>query len=163
MSSTRSSKPQQAPLADLAPAERKALGHRFDDLDGLAADRQLTVCALDGSEVQISVDDNMTVEDLRKSVAGRIGLRLGGMLVLVAGGNGLGDSKPLLAQVHGDVITCVAQQVALGMSMFSVTVGCEYPTLDLLILLSGFIKGFKGLTANRGWRRARSSSLSASP
>ena len=44
------------------------------EFDGLAADRQLTVCGLDGSEVRLPLEDNMTVEGLAKSVAGRIGL-----------------------------------------------------------------------------------------
>ena len=79
--------------------------------------RQLTVCGLDGSEVQLPLADNMTVEDLRKSVAGRMGLRLGGMLVLLAGGNALDDSKPLLEQFQGDFVTYVVQQVALVIFM----------------------------------------------
>ena len=57
----------------------------------------------------------MTVEDVHKSVAGRIGMRLGGTLALAAGGKTLDDSKPLLEQVQGDVITYVVQQVALAM------------------------------------------------
>ena len=65
-------------------------------------------------EVHLPLEDNMSVEDLRKSIAGRIGLRLGGMLVLTAGGNALDDSKPLWDQVQGDVITYVVQQVALA-------------------------------------------------
>ena len=81
-------------MADLAPGFR---GLSQDEFDGLTAGRRLTVCGLDGSEVQISFEDNMTVKDLRESVARRIGLQPGGMLVLVAGGNGLDDSKPLLA------------------------------------------------------------------
>ena len=96
-------------MADLAPAKC------LDEVDGLTASRELTVCGLDGSEVHLPLEDNMTVEDLRKSVAGRIGLRLGGMLVLTAGGNYLDDSKPLFEQVQGDVITYVVQQVALVM------------------------------------------------
>ena len=104
----------QAPMADLAPGlsqeERKVLWS-----DGLTAARQLTVCGLGGSEVHLPFEDNMTVEDLRKSVARRIGLHLGGMLVLTAGGNALDDSKPLFEQVQGDVITYVVQQVALAM------------------------------------------------
>ena len=104
-------------MADLAPGfglsqeERKA--QCLDEFDGLCAGRHLTVCGLDGSEVQLPLEDSMTVEDLRKSVAGRIGLPLGGMLGLVAGGSGLDDSKPLLAQVQGGVITYVVQPVAL--------------------------------------------------
>ena len=87
----------------------------LDEVDGLTACPQLTVCGLDGSEVQLPLEDNMTVEDLHKSVAGRIGMRLGGMLVLAAGGNTLDDSKPLLEQVQGNVITYVVQKVALAM------------------------------------------------
>ena len=87
--------------------ERKVKRQRLDELDGLTACRRLTVCGLDGSEVQLPIEDNLTVEDLRKSVAGRMGLRLGGMLVLLAGGNTLDDSKSLLEQVQGDVITYV--------------------------------------------------------
>ena len=112
-------------MADLAPGframgrgspeERKVKRQRLDEFDGLTACRQLTVCGVAGSEVQLPLEDNMTVEDLRKSVAGRIGLRLGGMLVLAAGGNTLDDSKPLLEQVQLDVITYVVQQVALAM------------------------------------------------
>ena len=117
-----SSQVARASMADLAPGFR-ALSQ--DEFDGQTAGRHLTVSGLDGSEVQISLEDNLTVEDLRKSVAESIGLRLGGMLALVAGGNGLDDSKPLLAQVLNDVITYVVQQVALGMSMFSLIVGCE--------------------------------------
>ena len=98
-----------------SPEERKVKRPRLDEFDGLTACRQLTVCGLDGSEVQLPLEDNMTVEDLCKRVAGRIGLQLGGMLVLLAGGNCLDDSKPLLEQVQGDVITYVVQQVALGM------------------------------------------------
>ena len=69
-------------------------------------------------EVHLPLEDNMSVQDFRKSVAGRIGLRLGGMLVLTAGGNALDDSKPLWDQVQGDVITYVIQQVALAALMF---------------------------------------------
>ena len=94
--------------------EREVKRQCFDEFDGLTG-RQLTVCGLDGTEVQLPLEDNMTVEDLRKSVAGRIGLRLGGMLVLAAGGNTLDDSKPLLEQVQDDAITYVVQQVALAM------------------------------------------------
>ena len=101
-------------LRGLTQEERKVLRQCLDEFDGLNASRQLTVCGLDGSEVQIPLEDNMTVQDLRKSIAGRIGLRLGGMLVLTAGGNALDDSKPLLEQVQGDVITYVVQQVALA-------------------------------------------------
>ena len=84
-----------------------------DKFDVLPAGRQLTVCGLDGSEVHLAFEDSMTVEDLRKSVTGRVGLRPGGMLLLAAGGNALDDSKPLLGQVQGDVVTYVVQQVAL--------------------------------------------------
>ena len=111
-------------MADLAPhplamlrgsqEERKVKRQRLDELDGLTACRQLAVCGLDGSELQVPLDDNMTVEDLRKSVARRIGLRTGGIFVLAAGDNALDDSKPLLEQVHGNVITYVVQQVALA-------------------------------------------------
>ena len=84
------------------------------------------VRGLDGSEVQLPFDDNMTVEDLHKRVAGRIGLRLGSMLVLVSGGNTLDDSKPLLEQVQGEVITYVVQQVAHDMfTCFPSFVGCK--------------------------------------
>ena len=102
-------------LRGLSPEERKVLRQCLDEFEGLAASRQLTVCGLGGSEVQIPLEDNMTVEDLRKSVAGRMGLRLGSVLVLVAGGNALDDSKPLLEQVQGNVVTHVVQQVALAM------------------------------------------------
>ena len=98
-----------------SPEERGVKRQRRDEFDGLTSSRQLTVCGLDGSAVQLPLEDNMTVEDLRKSAAGRISLRLGGMLVLAAGGNTLDDSKPLLEQVQGDVITYVVQQVALVM------------------------------------------------
>ena len=92
----------------------------LDELDSLTVGRQLTVSGLDGSEVQLPFEDNMTVEDVRQSVAGRIGLRPGGTLVLAAGGNALDDSKPLLEQLQGDVITHVVQQVVLGvLVMFS--------------------------------------------
>ena len=80
--------------------------------------RQLTVCGLDGSEVQLPLEDNMTVDDLRKRVARRICLRLGGMLVLLADGKTLEDSKPLSEQIQGDVITYVVQQVALAMFIY---------------------------------------------
>ena len=96
----------------------------------------------------------MTVEDLHKSIAGRIGLRLGGMLVLAAGGNTLDDSKPLLEQVQGDVITYVVQQVALGMlscNVFSLRVGCR-----------SHLRICRASGANLGWCRARSSCVSAS-
>ena len=119
-------------LRGLSQEERKVLRQCLDEFDGPATSRHLTVCGLDGSDVQVPVEDNMTVEDLRKSIAGLIGLRLGGMLVLVAGGNGLDDSKPLLAQAQGDVITYVVQQVALGMSTFSHIVGCKDPALECL-------------------------------
>ena len=105
----------RAMLRGLSQEERKVLRQCLDECHDLAACRQLTACGLDGSEVQIPLEDNMTVEDLRKSVAGRIGLRLGGMLVLAAGGDTLDDSKPLLEQVQSDVITYVVQQVALAM------------------------------------------------
>ena len=121
-------------MADLAQEEQKVLRECLDESDGRTAGRHLTVCGLHGSEVQLAVEDSITVEDLRKRVAGRIGLRLGGMLVLVAGGTGLEDSKPLLAQAQGDVITYVVQQVALnGMSTLSLIVGCEDPTLEVLL------------------------------
>ena len=95
--------------------ERTAKRQCLDEFDGrTACRRQLKVCGLDGSEVQLPLEDNMTVEDLRKSIAGRIGLRPGGMLVLASGGNTLVDFKPLLEQVQGDVITYVVQQVALA-------------------------------------------------
>ena len=118
-------------LGGLSQEERQ-VRRRLDEFDGLTSCRQLTVRGLDGSEVQLPLEDNMTVEDLRKSVAGRIGLRLGGMLVLLAGGHTLDDSKPLLEQVQGDVITYVVQQVALDMSMFSLIVGCADPPSEFL-------------------------------
>ena len=99
-------------MADLAQDFRAKC---VDEVDELTACRQLTVCGLDGSEVHLPLQDNMTVEDLHKSVAGRIGMRLGGMLVLAAGGNTLDDSKPLSEQVQGDVITYVVQRAALAM------------------------------------------------
>ena len=105
----------RAMLRELSQEERRVLRQCLDEFDGLAACRQLMVRGLDGSEVQLPLDDNMTVEHLRKSVAGSIGLRLGGMLVLLAGGITLGDSQPLLEQLQGDVITYVVQQVALVM------------------------------------------------
>ena len=127
----------QDTMADLAPAlpavlrglsqeERKVKRQRLDEFDGLTACRQLTVRGLDGCEVQLPLDDNMTVEDLHKRVAGRIGLRLGGMPLLAAGGNTLDDSKPLLEQVQGDDIAYVVQQVALDMlTCFPSVVGCK--------------------------------------
>ena len=84
-------------------------------LRGSQEERKLMICGLDGSEVQLPLEDNMTVEDLHQSVAGRIDMRLGDMLVLAAGSNTLDDSKPLLEQVQGDVITYVVQKVALAM------------------------------------------------
>ena len=110
-----------------SPKERKVKRQRLDEFDGLTACRRFTVCGLDGSEVRLPLEDNLTVEDLRKSVAGRVSLRLGGMLVLAAGGNTLDDSKPLLEQVQGDVITYVVQQVALVILryMFSLMAGCK--------------------------------------
>ena len=102
-------------LRGLSQEERMVLRQSPDELAGPTASRLLTVCGLDGSEVQLPLEDTMTVDDLRKSVARRIGLRLGGMLVLLAGGKTLDDSKPLVEQVQGDVITYVVQQVALGM------------------------------------------------
>ena len=66
--------------------ERKVKRQRLGEFDGLTACRQWTLCGLDGSEVQLPLENNMTVEDLRKSVAEGIGLRPGGMLVFVAGG-----------------------------------------------------------------------------
>ena len=139
-------------MADLAPGframlrgspeERKVKRQRLDEFDGLTASRQLTVHGLDGSEVQLPLEDNMTVEDLRKSVAGRISLRLGGVLVLAAGGRTLDDSKPLLEQVQGDVITYVVQQVALAMLryMFPSWKGARGTCLGI------FVGGFKGTT-----------------
>ena len=142
----------RAMLRGLSGEERQVLHRCLDEFDGLTAGRQLTVSGLDGSELQLPLEDYMTAEDLRKSVAERIGLRLlgsslrrfifclvgskrilfriffqtvlgqprlGGTLVLAAGGNALNDSTPLLEQVHGDVLTYVVQQVALGMFMFS--------------------------------------------
>ena len=107
------------------------------ELDGLTTSQQLTVCGLDGLEVQLPLEDNMSVEDLHKSVAGRIGMRLGGMLVLATGGKTLDDSKPLLEQVQGDVITYVVQKVALAMFI------CVFPHFlpqeDTI-----FVGGFKG-------------------
>ena len=126
-------------MADLEPGlqeERKIKHQRLHEFDGQTAGRQLTVCGLDGSEVQLPLEDNMTVEDLRKSVAERIGLRLGSSLVLAAGGNALDDSKLLLEQVQGNFISYVVQQVALGMSMFSLFVGAS-------VLLWTFIGGLK--------------------
>ena len=102
----------RAMLRGLSQEERKVLRQCLDEFEGLTPGRQLTVCGLGGSEVQLPLEDNMTVEDLRKSIAGRIGLRLGGVLALAAGGNALDDSKPLLEQVQGNVITYVVQQVA---------------------------------------------------
>ena len=116
-------------MAELAPGsqamlrgsqeERKVKRQRLDELDGLTACRPLVVRGLDGSELQVPLDDNMTMEDVRQSVAGRIGLRTGSMFILAAGANTLDDSKPLLEQVHGDVITYVVQQVALAMFIFA--------------------------------------------
>ena len=109
-------------------------------------ERKLMVCGLDGSEVHLPLEDNMTVEDLRKGVAGRIDMRLGGMLVLAAGGNTLDDSKPLLEQFQGDIITYVVQKVALAMF------GCLSTLLGRCkrILLLGFCRtlseGFSGQT-----------------
>ena len=81
------------------------------------------------------------MEDLRKNVAGSIGLSLGGTPVLLAGGMTLDDSKPLSEQVQGDVITYVVQQVALGMfKWFSPTVGCKR------ILLWNVHEGVQGPT-----------------
>ena len=105
-------------LRGLSQEERKILGPCLDEFDGLTAGRQLRVCGLGGSEVRLPCESNMTVEDLRKSVAGRIGLRLGGMPVLLAGGNTLDDSQPLWEQVHDDVITYVVRQVALAWFCF---------------------------------------------
>ena len=106
--------------------ERKVKRQRLDEFDGPTPCRHLTLCGLDGSEVQLPLEDNMTMEDVRKSVAGKIGLRLGGMLVLLSGGHGVDDSKPLLEQVQGDVLTYVIQQVALGMvCVCSRIVGCK--------------------------------------
>ena len=152
-------------MDDLAPGframrrgtqeERKVKRQRLDESDGLVAGRQLTVYGLHGSEMQLPLEDNMTVEDLRKRVAGRVGLRLGGMLVLAAGGNTLDDSKPLLEQVQGDVITYVVQQVALAMCcMLSLVVGVQEN-----LVWNGLLKG---LGASLGWCRARSSCVSAS-
>ena len=128
-SSAGSPKPKaQGPMADLAQGYRarlpqgegRVLRQRLDEVDSSTVGRQLTVSGLDGSEVQLPLEDNMTVEDLRQSVAGSIGLRPGGTLVLAAGGNALDDSKPLLEQLQGDVITFVVQQVILCMLvMFS--------------------------------------------
>ena len=95
--------------------ERKVKRQRLDEFQGLTAGRQLAVYGLDGSEISLPLEENMTLEDLRKSVEGKISLRLGGMLVLTAGGRALDDSKPLLEQVQGDVITYVVQQVACAM------------------------------------------------
>ena len=119
----------RAMLRGLSQEERKVLRQCLDEFEGLTASRQLTVCGLGGSDVQIPLEDNMTVEDLRKRVAGRIGLGLGGVVVLAAGGNALDDSKPLLEQVQGKVITHVVQQVALAM-------------LVCFPLLSGFSRTF---------------------
>ena len=69
----------RAMLRELSQDERSVVRPCLDELGGPVAGRQLTVCGLDGSEVQIPPEDNMTVEDLRKSVAGRIGLRLLGI------------------------------------------------------------------------------------
>ena len=114
----------QGPMADLAAGTQEERNRQcLDEFDGLTAPRQLTVCGLDGSELQLPLADDMTVDDLRMSIAGRIGLRLGGMLLLAAGGNGLDDSQPLSEQVHGDVITYVVQQVALGMVRFPPLLG----------------------------------------
>ena len=122
VSSTRSRRKKQGPMAHLAPRFRDMLRGPSqeeqkcpDEFDGLTACRRLTVCGLDGSEVQLPLEDNMTVDDLRKRVSGRIGLRPGGMLVLAAGGNTLDGAKPLLEQIQDDVITYVVQQVALAM------------------------------------------------
>ena len=103
----------RALLRGLSHAERKVLRKCLDEFEGLTASRQLTVCGLGGSEVQLPLEVNMTVEDLRKSVAERVGLPLGGVLVLAAGGNALDDSKPLLERVD-DVVTYVVRQVALA-------------------------------------------------
>ena len=116
-------------MADPAPGVRPIKRQRLDEFDGLSACRPLTVRGLDGSEVQLPRQDNMTVEDLRKGVAGSIGLRLGGMLVFVAGGNTLHDAKQMLEQVQGNVITYVVQQVAhlhsCHVYLCSLTVGCQ--------------------------------------
>ena len=103
----------RALLRGLSEAERKVLHQCLDEFEGLPASRQLTVCGLGGSEVHLPLEDNMTVEDLRKSVAERVGLPLGGVLVLAAGGNALDDTKPLLEQID-DVVTYVVRQVALA-------------------------------------------------
>ena len=109
-------------LRGLTQEERKVLRQCLDEFDGPhSASRQLTVCGLDGSEVQLLLEDHMTLDDLHKSIAGKIGFRLGGMLVLAAGGNTLNDFKPLLKQVQGDVITYVVQQVALAMFAFALS------------------------------------------
>ena len=130
----------RAMLRGLSQEERKVLRQCLDEFEGLAASRQLTVCGLGGSEVQIPLEDNMTVEDLRKSVAGRIGLRLGGALALAAGGNALNDSKPLLEQVQDNVITYVVQQVAFDILMFSLAIWVQEN------LMLDFIRGCKGAT-----------------
>ena len=121
--------------------ERKVKLQRLDEFDGLTACRRLTVCSLDGSELQLPLEDNLTVEDLCKSVEGRISLRLGGMLVLASGGKTLDDSKPLFEQVQGDVITYVVQQVALVMfrSLFSLMARCK--RIHVLGILSEVLRG----------------------
>ena len=126
-------------MADLAPDFR---AKSLDEVDGLTACRQLSVCGLGGSEVQLPLEDNMTVEGLHKSVAGRIGMRLGGMLVLATGGNTLDDSKPLLEQVQGDVITYVVQRVALA--MFNIIFACFSSWVQEDPMLGVFLEGLRG-------------------
>ena len=48
-------------LRGLSQDERKVLRQCLDEFGGLTAGRHLTVCGLDGSEVQLPLDDNMTL------------------------------------------------------------------------------------------------------
>uniref|UniRef100_A0ABP0T155 Ubiquitin-like domain-containing protein n=1 Tax=Durusdinium trenchii TaxID=1381693 RepID=A0ABP0T155_9DINO len=71
-----------------------------------------TISGLDGTSFQLPVDETAKVDDLSKTIAGRIGMRAGGKLVLFAGGQILEDSSKLLQQeACGREISYVVRQV----------------------------------------------------